>query len=63
MMKTNFSKTTLLIVAMLMAIFSACTNHSPANNDSIKESMWGNDPKNAKRYIAYLKNPQTKILR
>lgn len=49
MMKTNFSKTTLLIVAMLMAIFSACTNHSPANNDSIKESMWGNDPKNAKK--------------
>lgn len=48
-MKTNFSKTTLLIVAMLMAIFSACTNHSPANNDSIKESMWGNDPKNAKK--------------
>lgn len=49
MMKTNFSKTTLLIVAMLMAIFSACTNHSPANNDSIKESMWGNDPKNAEK--------------
>lgn len=48
-MKTNFSKTTLLIVAMLMAIFSACTNHSPANNDSIKESMWGNDPKNAEK--------------
>ena len=49
MMKTNFSKNTLLIVAMLMAIFSACTNHSPANNDSIKESMWGNDPKNAEK--------------
>lgn len=49
MMKTNFSKTTLLIVAMLMAIFSACTNHSPANNDSIKESMWGNDSKNAEK--------------
>ena len=49
MMKTNFSKTTLLIVAMLMAIFSACTNHSPGNNDSIKESMWGNDPKNAEK--------------
>lgn len=49
MMKTNFSKTTLLIVAMLIAIFSACTNHSPANNDSIKESMWGNDPKNAEK--------------
>lgn len=49
MMKTNFSKTTLLIVAMLMAIFSACTNYSPANNDSIKESMWGNDPKNAEK--------------
>lgn len=49
MMKTNFSETTLLIVAMLMAIFSACTNHSPANNDSIKESMWGNDPKNAEK--------------
>jgi len=48
-MKTNFSKNTLLIVAMLMAIFSACTNHSPANNDSIKESMWGNDPKNAEK--------------
>lgn len=49
MMKTNFTKNTLLIVAMLMAIFSACTNHSPANNDSIKESMWGNDPKNAEK--------------
>lgn len=49
MMKTNFSKNTLLIVAMLMAILSACTNHSPANNDSIKESMWGNDPKNAEK--------------
>lgn len=49
MMKTNFSKNTLLIVAMLIAIFSACTNHSPANNDSIKESMWGNDPKNAEK--------------
>ena len=49
MMKTIFNKTTMLIVTVLMAIFSACTNHSPANHNSIKESMWGNDPKNAEK--------------
>ena len=39
MMKTIFNKTTMLIVTVLMAIFSACTNHSPANNNSTEVSQ------------------------
>lgn len=46
-MKTNFNKMFMLPTALLMAFVCACTKQQSANKDSITESMWGNDPKNA----------------
>lgn len=49
MMKTNLSKTIMLIVALLMVLVCSCTKQKSARSDSVMESMWGNDPKNAEK--------------